>query len=528
MNRRHIYILLVTLVFPFFLNAQPWHLPLHFDIRLKNAAQFQGYDSLHTALKPLIIDKPVLSKHSKLKYTKPVFWKRLFTDNIFYHTDSVFSIYVNPLFNLQYGKETIAQKNVWTNTRGIQVRGNIGQKLSFYSDFYENQAVFEDYLDLYIKKQGIIPGQGAPKSFNNTGYDFSSASGYLTFQAFSSVIIEAGHGKHFIGHGYRSLLLSDNSFNYPYLKIITRYKKFQYALIYNELLNFTGKYYHYHYKKYGSFLYLSWSPLKHFEAGFFEGIIWRIYSAEDKPQAIHPVFFVPVIAVRKIGMPLNGENNMVYGLNLRYNVKDMVQLYGQFVLDELKHADSKEIENFNKRYGFQTGFKIYNILKNKFVSHQLFVTGEYNFVKPFTFSHTMPRQHYSHYNQPLSHPMGAGFREFVSHVYYHYKRFYSSISYKYTIASEDTTGTNFGSDIFRNPVNTTGYQQSKENVIGRGIRKTISHLSIETGIIVNPAIHLTLFTRYHQRIYQSRISEMDTKVFEIGLSTRLSNYYDDI
>ena len=65
--------------------------------------------------------------------------------------------------------------------------------------------------------------QGAWKDFNETGKDYSSVSAYISYSPWSFLNIQAGHGKHFIGNGYRSLLLSDNAFNYPYLKLLFNY-----------------------------------------------------------------------------------------------------------------------------------------------------------------------------------------------------------------------------------------------------------------------------------------------------------------
>ena len=45
------------------------------------------------------------------------------------------------------------------------------------------------------------------------------SSGYISYSPIKEFNIQFGQGKHFIGDGYRSMLLSDNSFNYPYLSI---------------------------------------------------------------------------------------------------------------------------------------------------------------------------------------------------------------------------------------------------------------------------------------------------------------------
>ena len=47
--------------------------------------------------------------------------------------------------------------------------------------------------------------------------------------------MELGHGRHFIGNGMRSLLLSDFSNNYFYLKFNTRVWKLNYQNLFAEL-----------------------------------------------------------------------------------------------------------------------------------------------------------------------------------------------------------------------------------------------------------------------------------------------------
>ena len=57
---------------------------------------------------------------------------------------------------------------------------------------------------------------------------------YVSYRSDKFFSVQFGHGKHFIGDGYRSLFLSDNSFNYPYLMIQTDLGKIQYTNLYAE------------------------------------------------------------------------------------------------------------------------------------------------------------------------------------------------------------------------------------------------------------------------------------------------------
>ena len=69
--------------------------------------------------------------------------------------------------------------------------------------------------------------------FRDDLMDFYYATGYINYDINRFFDLQLGHGKHFIGDGYRSMLLSDNSFNYPYLKITTDIWKFKYINLFS-------------------------------------------------------------------------------------------------------------------------------------------------------------------------------------------------------------------------------------------------------------------------------------------------------
>ena len=123
----------------------------------------------------------------------------------------------------------------YTNTRGYIIEGDLGQKISFFSSFRENQAVFPSYIHEYVLSNKVVPGQGYAREFKDTGFDYAMASGYFGIKPAKNFVVQFGHGKHFIGDGYRSLLLSDNAFNYPFLRIQTSFWKMQYTNLYVEM-----------------------------------------------------------------------------------------------------------------------------------------------------------------------------------------------------------------------------------------------------------------------------------------------------
>ena len=72
---------------------------------------------------------------SKRKHTW--IWRKLRTEDLILVDTTDFFLSINPMFNLEYGKNTINDSLLSINTRGVAVKGNIGKTLSFYSDFLQ-------------------------------------------------------------------------------------------------------------------------------------------------------------------------------------------------------------------------------------------------------------------------------------------------------------------------------------------------------------------------------------------------------
>jgi len=66
------------------------------------------------------------------------------------------------------------------------------------------------------------------------------------------------------------------------------------------------------------------------------------------------------------------------------------------------------------------------------------------------YSHYDSNANYSHYNQPLAHPLGSGFMELLGNIRYQpVKNLYLNAKAMYYQQSTDTGGVNFGGNIFR-------------------------------------------------------------------------------
>ena len=147
---------------------------------------------------------------------------------------------ISPVFDLSIGKnskdDSLAPRK-FQNTRGFFIEGDFFDKFSFSSSFYENQARFTEYQKEYYESLGelypsgngynvqnaVIPGGARTKPFKEDGFDYAYAFGNVVYKFNKSLTFIAGNDNRFIGSGYRSLLLSDNSLNSPYFQANIRF-----------------------------------------------------------------------------------------------------------------------------------------------------------------------------------------------------------------------------------------------------------------------------------------------------------------
>ncbi len=335
-------------------------------------------------------------------------WGKTFyqTPGSFYEVHSKdFDLAVNPVLQFQFSKENNNNETLFQNTRGVDVRGRIANKIGFYSYITDNQERDPLYVQQWVSKYKAVPGEGYYKSFKKTGYDYFDARGYFTFGVTKYIDVQFGYDKNFIGNGYRSLFLSDFSNNTLFLKLNTRIWKINYQNLFMEL-NATEprgadrllK------KKYAVMHHLDVDLTKSLNIGLFEGIIF------GRPDHFEFGYLNPIIFYRSIEQQNGSFDNSLVGLDAKWNVKHAVQLYGQLLLDEFVLSEIKRNRgSWVNKWGIQAGIKYIDAFKIKNLDLQL----ESNRVRPFTYSHVDSVSNYTHYNQPLAHPLGANFQEFI-------------------------------------------------------------------------------------------------------------------
>ena len=101
---------------------------------------------------------------------------------------------------------------------------------------------------------------------------------------------------------------------------------------------------------------------------------------------------------------------------------------------------------WGNKFGVQVGGKYVDVFNIK----NLDIQGEMNWVRPFSYSHHDSVSNYTHYNQPLAHPLGANFMEAMGIVRYQpHPKWTASGRLIVWRQGLDTSGINFGGDIFK-------------------------------------------------------------------------------
>ena len=276
--------------------------------------------------------------------------------------------------------------------------------------------------------------------------------------------------------------------------------------------------------KFVSAHYLSWQVNDRLGLGFFEGVS---YADTSGFRGIQMGLLNSVIFWRSVENSQGSFiGNVIPGFNADYRLNDQITFYGQFILDEFRLS---EVRNGNgwwaNKFGFQLGYRTQNI----FGVEGLRYPGEYNQVRPYTFSHGDVTMNWGHYNQALAHPLGANFSEIVQILGYYRGRSYAEVQFNYSWRGLDRDGENLGSDIYQS-------YETRESDYGnkmlQGVSSRVYFISMSYSFLLNPS-----WNTYLEAEIQFRNQEIDEGVQSgfygnsnyswLALKTRLFNQHFD-
>ncbi|WP_113637126.1 gliding motility protein RemB [Nubsella zeaxanthinifaciens] len=451
--------------------------------------------------------------------------RKLFQEHLLQFKSDDYNIYADFLADFQIGKDFQGDRNTWLNTRGFQVGGNVGDKFSFYLNGFENQGRFPGYVDSFIAANQVVPGQSFGKLERDTK-DWSYVTALLSYSPNKYLNFALGYDKNFIGDGYRSILLSDVSSNYSFFRVRASLGSFQYQTIYAYMLDpgaprLTTDRRLGDRRKWTAAHYLDWNATNRLSIGFFQAVTWADAEVEGKRgfdiNYLHPfVFLRPIESANTLS-----PDKMRLGFNVKYELLEKTTLYGQFMFDEFiaKEFFSKNGSWANK-WALQLGLRGSDLFK----VDRLNYLAEFNTARPYTYSHFDRITSYSNYNQPLAHPLGANFREFLGLLNYNVKRFDFQGQLLYARYGLDELGFNYGKDIFKS-YNSRSVENGSH--IGQGIGTDLFLMQGKIAYLLNPKYNLRLELGGLIRQEKNDIAKNNTSMLTFGLRTSFRNLYYD-
>lgn len=412
---------------------------------------------------------------------------------------------------------------LFTSSRGIEARGRILDKIGFYTYFTDNQEQVPMHVNKWVDSFSAVPGADYYKEITPGGnsYDYLLARSYIDFEAVKDHInVTFGYDKHFIGDGMRSLFLSDFSAGATFLRLNTKIWKLNYQNLYLELKPqyFRGVDRRLP-RKYATMHHLSINAFDWLNVGIFEAVV---FNREDRFEF---GYLNPIILYRQIERMMGSPDNVMIGLNFKAIALKHIQLYGQFILDEFTFSELTGGNGYwANKFGLQLGGKYFDA----FTLKNFDIQGELNLVRPYTYSHYDSYANYSHYNQPLAHPLGSGFLEFIGTMRYQpIKNLYLSARASYYQQSTDTGGVNFGGNIFKDyDTRDSSYGVTLIN----GVKSQCAMASFNASYELKENLFIDAGVNYRKKVYDNAVYPAENTLYFTGglrlnIVRREYNYY---
>jgi len=509
------------------LRAQSVYLPYSYQLDQKfDAEVYSLNNSLHTALKPYLIDSSLLKKYNQLmnigydSSRKAWIGRILFNQHLFDVKTKDYTFYGDYLPDLQLGRDLKGKKNTYLNTRGYQLGGTVGDKFSFYSTGYENQGVFPAYYDAVVNMYHFLPGQSYDRSFGKNTKDWSYATAIVSYTPIKQLNITLGEDKTFIGDGYRSLLLSDYAAPYPLLRLTANVGPVQYMAMWTYMEDLYAKKFDQfgsNRRKWAMFHYLDWNITDRFSIGLFNALIAAEADDNGNLHGFDINYVNPVILVGSWGQKTPIPDNTLGGGTAKFKIFDKTALYGQFIADRYITSNSTNANT----YGYQLGLRGGDI----FGVRNLNYIFEYNTVKPNTYVGSQPITSYTQYEEPLGDPLGTNFKEGIGILNYSIGRF--EFQGQINLAKYQVTPLDQNIGMMLTPPFAAPDYKLFLTVPAQGANANLFYSEGTASLLINPKYNLRLELGLIYRNETSAIGNSQTALISFGLRSTFRNLYRD-
>ena len=438
-----------------------------------------------------------------------------------------YNLQIHPIIDAQIAYDAVLQRALPEIIAGTHFKANINNDFTFAVSIFGGKTTLPFFLDTSISKPKIMPAYGQVYGSNKKGYSFIDYTGYVSYTPNNNKIFnfQLGRDKHFIGDGYRSVLLSDFGPAYPYFRINTNIWRLQYNVWYTYMYDVTGAngLKQNFQNKFATSHYLSYNIIKELNVGLFENVIWR-GTDTNQVRTFDVNYLNPIIFFRPQEFSVGSPDNAFIGLNINGKIFNKIKLYAQLGLDEFLLKEIRAHKGWwGNKQAWQLGLKYINAFKVKGLSLQI----EYNEVRPYTYTHGIVAQNYAHYGMPLAHPFGANFKEFLGIVTYRKNNWQLSFHAMNVVVGKDSLSatSNVGQNIF---LSYTTRNKEYGNYTTQGIKTSILQSNIKLTYFVIPAMNLRLELGYIQRSEKNSVGYLlQNPYVYFGIKSSFWNSYKD-
>lgn len=441
-----------------------------------------------------------------------------------------YCFFINPVLNLQIGRDAFTDRPTYINSRGVTVDGKIGDNLTFTTLFIESQGYFPESMNEYFRRKGSALGWTLHRGYRENGFDFPYSIGQVSYNAGKFFNLSAGHGNHSFGEGYRSLFLDDHTIPYGFFRIETTVWNFKYINLFTSMSDISrdrmtsGRYL----PKYTAMHYLSWNISKRFNLNFFESIVIGA-DTTGVQRGFDVNFFNPIILYRALeaNRGFNTGNTMI-GIGASYKLYKRLTAYGQLSFDDFSFEGFRQLRqgHFLNFFAWQAGVRY----TEAFGIRNLFLLAELNQARPFMYSHRSTLTNYEHLGLPLAHPWETNFREVVGIGTYNFKRWEIQVKVNVGYRGTDTSSANWGNDIRRS------YEDRANGdlgyFMGSPARRNIFLTTLRCAYVLQPIVNMRLEASFHHRsesfsLDHPSLQSHPINWFSFGIRTALFGWKDD-
>ncbi len=519
---------LATWLLGCFANAQ--ELNINTDLQTQTIydnAVYNQNTNAHSSIKPFryndfneqLIDSIKQSLEKNIVFKK----NRFLTTHAAHFATPKSLFFLDPLFNYTNYTKLKSKTNGYEASIGVRVGFSIVKKIGGEINILFSNSKFPDYINQKIQQTNVVPGQGYAHAMSNGGYRYFTGSGYISYTPSKHFNVQLGHDKQFIGDGYRTLLLGNTANNYDFLKITTTVWKIKYINLYTkfrEVGTSAGDRNKYH-VKFGTFHYLDIPLLKRVSIGLFESIIWNSKDSTSD-RGFDVSYLNPIIFFRPVEFSIGSPDNVLLGFNLKVRHFGKNFLYGQLMLDEFLLSEIRAKAGWwGNKQAFQVGLKGFDLFGIK----DLYYQGEFNFIRPYTYTHVTLETNYGHFNEPLAHPGGANLMEGIGIIRYRFNKFFVEGKMVYSVyGSDGNDSISYGQDVFKSYLlRPSEYGHTTL----QGVRNTMIYTELKMSYLLNPAMNLRLEGGITIRRHSVADVPNNGVYIFVGIRTSLmNNYYD--